>query len=121
MIEMGNEKIVTGRPKNHQERETQEKGVSGLPSQNQNICETQFESVNQHQSENQNENVNHLKNETHMDNMNHKIRETHTTNVNQNPNETHKKSVKRMVVWSIPPTVKFTSLQLHQFRKYRIG
>ena len=80
MIEMGNEKIVTGRPKNHQERETQEKDVSGLPSQN------------------------------------HHIHETHTTNVNQNPNETHKKSVKRMVGWSIPPTVKFTSLQLHRFR-----
>jgi len=70
MIEMGNKKIVTGRPKNHQERETQEKGVSGLPSQN------------------------------------------------QKEDETHHINVKRMVGWSIPPTVKFTVTPIP---KYRIG
>ena len=32
--------------------------------------------------------------------------------------ETHKKSVKRMVGWSIPPTVKFTVTPIP---KYRIG
>ena len=109
MIEMGNEKIVTGRPKNHAKCENQVNNVSGLPSQNHNICETQFESVNQPRSETQTVNVNQLKNETHMDNVNQKRRETHSRNV------------KRMVGWSIPPTVKFTSLQLHRFRKYRIG
>ena len=35
MIEMGNEKIVTGRP-NQTENETQYDVVSGLPSQNKN-------------------------------------------------------------------------------------
>ena len=86
MIEMGNEKIVTGRPKNHHKSENQYITViSGLPSQNQNGDETQ------------------------------------EMNVNHQEDETHILNVKRMVGWSIPPTVKFTSLQLHRFRKYRIG
>ena len=107
MIEMGNEKIVTGRPKNHHKSENQcITVISGLPSQNQNICETQFESVNQPRSETQTVNVNQLKNETHMDNVNQKRRETHSRNV------------KRMVGWSIPPTVKFTVTPIP---KYRIG
>ena len=117
MIEMGNEKIVTGRPKNHHESENQcITVISGLPSQNQNICETQFESVNQPRSETQTVNVNQLKNETHMDNVNQWKNETHLYDVNQNTSETHCRNVKRMVGWSIPPTVKFTSLQLHRFR-----
>ena len=61
MIEMGNEKIVTGRPKNHHKSENQYINViSGHPTQNHNQYETQM------------------------------------TNV------------KRMVGWSIPPTIKFT-------------
>ena len=71
MIEMGNEKIVTGRIMNQNKTETQLGNVKViLPSQN------------------------------------------------QNPNETHHKIVKRMVGWSIPPTVKFTVTPIP---KYRIG
>jgi len=113
-----NKYLVTGRPKNHTKCENQVNIVSGLPSQNQNICETQFESVNQPRSETQTVNVNQLKNETHMDNVNHKIRETHTTNVNQYKLETQSINVKRMVGWSIPPTIKFTVTPIP---KYRIG
>ena len=51
MIEMGNEKIVTGRPKNHHMHETQEKDVSGLPSQNHKIRETHATNVNQTDNE----------------------------------------------------------------------
>ena len=73
MIEMGNEKIVTGRPKNHHKSENQYITViSGLPSQNQKEDETQ------------------------------------EMNVNHQEDETHILNVKRMVGWSIPPTVKFT-------------
>ena len=77
-----NKYLVTGRPKNHQVYETQEKLVSGLPSQNQKTFETQ------------------------RNNVNHKRHETHSRNV------------KRMVGWSIPPTVKFTVTPIP---KYRIG
>ena len=100
MIEMGNEKIVTGRPKNHQMYETQEKTVSGLPSQNHRENETQYDIV------------------SGLPSQNHRENETHLYDVNQNASETHSKDVKRMVGWSIPPTVKFTVTPIP---KYRIG
>ena len=71
--------------------------------------------------------MNHSENETQekdvsgLPSQNQKEDETQEMNVNQNEDETHHINVKRMVGWSIPPTVKFTSLQLHRFRKYRIG
>ena len=46
-----NKYLVTGRPKNHQMRETQAKLVSGLPSQNQKEDETQEMNVNQTDNE----------------------------------------------------------------------
>ena len=99
MIEMGNEKIVTGRPKNHHKSENQcITVISGLPSQNHRENETQYDIV------------------SGLPSQNHRENETHLYDVNQNASETHCRNVKRMVGWSIPPTVKFTSLQLHRFR-----
>ena len=67
---------------------------------------------------------NHAKCENQVNNVsglpsqNHKIRETHVTSVNQWKNETQSINVKRMVGWSIPPTIKFTVTPIP---KYRIG